>query len=337
MSGFDSEFRKKFKNTNFTHQSFLNQNIFLSGETLIISNQVTKMGYNIAGRQQVILIEPKTKIADSENNVDKIIMSTDKFGKSVTNFRLNTPGVFSITVMFINKKSGYGEELIKHEINVISPRHFFLSFLATLFCLFVPGLLVNRLASKMNDSHSLLPFNWLEAIYRLCFNRVGEFELTIILGGVGVGFVGLISYFVKEAEVVKLFLIICLYVLLSLVYLKKRATHFSFIITVISAIACVFLIDNFLFKYTDYLTEDFASFKYFFLLAVGFIFPPYMAGPIVGSLSKIGIPPSYSIMAFVISALPIFYLYFKQRLFKQNKIKQKKASLTSSKANKQNE
>ncbi len=317
VHAFDPKLRQKFKNTNFAHQSILNQDIFLSGETLKISNHVSKLGYNIAGREQVVLIEAKSPSLFKKND-QKIVMLTDKFGCSVTNVKLNNHGKFIITVMFINKRSGYYEELIKHEITVVSPKRLLSFFLITLLCLFIPGLLIKKFAGRTDWTHSLLSFNWIEAFYKLYFNRIGELGPHSIWGGIGIGLICLISYFLKESEVVMLFLIILIYLWMIISLIKKQSiTYFPLMAMGISAIICFFLVDSFLFKYSDYLAQNFESTKYLFLFGVGFIFPAYMVGPIAGALYKIGMPLGYSIISFMISTLPTLYLFFK---YKKSKV-----------------
>lgn len=319
--------KKQFKNAYFIHKSTLSRKIVFTGESIILSNHVTKMGYNIAGRKQVILISPaaKSTFGENKNKTNKIEMLTDKSGTAVTNFTLNRSGTFVMDVLFMNRKSGYYEHIVKHEMKVIDQRRWIFYTAMILLLLLTPSVLLKvfnlpKKVEKIAETNVLLPFNLVDGI--LFFRRGANYTFNRLHAGLslGLGLFAVIGYVLNQVQVVIVFFwLLGAAFIATFKFAKFSKCSKSLMLTpmLMVFIATLFLLiaDNFLLTYgnflTDCLTRMPSSFKYGALLMASFVFPPYMWGPWAGFLYKVGFTWEYLLAGGILSIMPTLALCFK--------------------------
>lgn len=324
--------QKIFKNTNFIHDSTISSGVVFVGQSIILSNHVTRMGYNIAGRKQIILIPLQAKPSFGEkgiktNSNNDVVMLTDKLGSAVTNFRINRPGTFEIDVLFMNRKSGYYEHIVKHKVNVHDKINWSVHALMVLLLLFSPSVLLTIFKSRA-QIHYLTPFNWINAVYWFIKKnrnesfdkRQAKFSLVYSLA---LGFATLLGYvFNQEAAIIVLFWLVAMGSLTR----SHRQNPLMITVGIMFIIATLFLLTthHFLLAYGDYLQKTPVLYKNIALFISSFIFPPYMWTACAGFLYKIGGTRWCLIIGLFISAMPCLGLYFKAMRTNKGKIENKK-------------
>ena len=111
--------------------------------------------------------------------------------------------------MFMNRKSGYYEHLVKHEVQVISQRKWMVFSLVVILSVFWPSVFLALFRGLMGPGRgTLLPFNGIEGIYGLVLGSASSFKGSGGIGAagsIGIGLLSLMAYVLGEKEGAMLF------------------------------------------------------------------------------------------------------------------------------------
>ena len=304
MFGVDQALYKLFKNTNFSHSSSVSKQIVKLGETIHISNHVSKMGYNISGRKQILLLPRDSKPRFNGIETNQLILLTDKNGHSLTEVTLNHPGEYRLSVLFMNRKSGYYEHQQQFLIKVISPIKMYLF----LILFFAVALLVSMVQFKLlKGVFYLLPFNWLSFGFKLKINpeslearatKKTFFSLMLLC-------LLLVAFFIYDWVWISL-----IWILLGFFILLKGLSHWNWLLVLLVSQVFIICLGNGLWgEYGAYLSQEIHSLHYWLFYISAFCFPPYIFPLIAKFYIIMGLNQTWIGLGLFISILPLLMLY----------------------------